>query len=726
MGSPTAPQRQFPSGAAYAEALQHTQLCFQHAELRGAQPELTKLGLPRAISGAFASVFSLTSPTSGHRYAVKCFTRYVPDQERRYQAISARLARLDQAELSQPWNLGFDYLPDAITVGQERYPVLKMEWIEAVTLSSWLDANHADRFAVDRMADRFVALTSDLSRHEIAHGDLQHGNLLVANDDTLRLVDYDGMYVPALSGLGGTERGHRNYQSPLRGNDDFGVTLDRFSAWVIFMSLKSIATDPALWNRLHEPSGEFLLLTEDDFKSPGGSTGLQTLLAHPDRAVSGLADQVRSLAFQPLDLLPPLSDAIPKQRIAAATTSTPASPAASVPGGAGGLPGWMNGHVTPQAVPPQAAPPGAAPDCFRTRTVLDVVTAVLVPLLLAMSGLLLFVGGPLPLAGIGAPVVIAAAITMIAWGRRVERAQSQAVLTGLTAQLAQLDDPVKAAEKLRKQKAKFDAQEAKRTAAHPKEQEKLRARYHAELKEAEQHKIRKQRDIAKKIDGLSEELSKAIAKALAAKQTAYVRDQLDRRLIAQSPPHGIGKTLAARLADVGIRTAADFMGYRAVQSSSYNSVGAELKLRSGRFVNVPGIGEAKAIALDVWRKDLYNSAVARQPSALTPTERLPIEQDNARRRAQLTCQRQTLESATEALRESARKQWEDGQKRLARENRLAGEDVARQRQEFSRRTVALQQNSALHGALSDSVDTARLRRRGLSYAHYVWFLYIGR
>ncbi|WP_244809081.1 hypothetical protein [Streptomyces sp. So13.3] len=725
MGSPTAPQRQFPSGAAYAEALQHTQLCFQHPELRGARPELTKLGLPRAISGAFASVFSLTSPTSGHRYAVKCFTRYVPDQERRYQAISARLARLDGAELSQPWKLGFEYLPDAITVGQERYPVLKMEWIEAVTLSSWLDANHADRYAVDRLADRFAALTCDLSRNEIAHGDLQHGNLLVAHDDTLRLVDYDGMYVPALSGLGGTERGHRNYQSPLRGNDDFGVTLDRFSAWVIFMSLKSIATDPALWNRLHEPSGEFLLLTEDDFKSPGGSTGLQTLLAHPDRAVSSLAEQVRSLAFQPLDLLPPLSDAIPKQRTAA-TTSTPASPAATVPGGAGGLPGWMNGYVTPQAGLPQAAPPGAAPNCFRTRTVLDVVTAVLVPLLLAVTGLLLVAGSPMPLTGIGAPVVVAAAITMIAWSRRVERAQSQAVLAGLTTQLTQLDDPVKAAEKLRKQKAKFDAQEAKRTDAHPKELEKLRARYHAELKEAEQRKVRKQRDIAKKIDGLSEELRNALAKALAAKQTAYVRDQLDRRLIAQSPPHGIGKTLAARLADAGIRTAADFTGYRAVQNSSYASVGAELRLRSGRFVNIPGIGEAKAIALDIWRKDLYNSAVARQPSALTLPERLPIEHDNARYRAQLTGQRQTLESAAEALRESARKQLEEGQKRLARENTLAGEDAARQRREFSRRTVTLQQNSALHGALSASADAARLRRRGLSYARYVWFLYAGR
>ena len=45
-------------------------------------------------------------------------------------------------------------------------------------------------------------MTADLERHGIAHGDLQHGNLLVAADGTFRLVDYDGMYVPALRGEG--------------------------------------------------------------------------------------------------------------------------------------------------------------------------------------------------------------------------------------------------------------------------------------------------------------------------------------------------------------------------------------------------------------------------------------------------------------------------------------------------------------------------------------------
>ncbi|MFF7778924.1 hypothetical protein ACFZCG_31440 [Streptomyces tanashiensis] len=677
-------------------------------------------------------MFSLTSAASGQRYAVKCFTRHVPDQEVRYQAISTRLAQLDPAELSQPWKLGFEYLPDAISVGQDRYPVLKMEWIDAVTLSSWLDDNHMDRFAVARLADRFEALTRDLSAHEIAHGDLQHGNLLVASDDTFRLVDYDGMYVPGLAGLGGTERGHRNYQSPMRGNDDFGATLDRFSTWVIFLSLKAVAADPALWNRLHEPKGESLLLTEDDFKSPASSTGLRTLLAHQDRTVSGLADQVRSLAFQPLVLLPPLTPAVlPKQRVST-TSTTPTSPTPTAVPGASGLPGWMAGHVSPQVTPLPVAPT-TSPDGFRTRTLLDVVTAVLWPLALAAAVLLVVFGLPMPLiegvapiALAAAPIVLAAVATVFARSRRPERAQSREALATLTNELNRLENPVKAAEKLRKDQAKFDAAQADRNAAYPRAQDKLTAQYHGELKEAEKRKIRKQRDIDKKIDGLAEELRTALTKALADKRSAFVRDQLGRRLIAKSPPHGIGPKLVARLASMGVTTAADFTGYRPVQNSAYNNTGAVIVLSGGRFINVPGIGEAKARALDDWRKHVLASAVARQPAALDAGERRSIEQGNARRREQLTVQRKAVESEADAMREQARKRLEDNQARLALENTAAGDRARQQRQEFSRRTVALQQNSDLHGTLSAAVGDAKLRQRGLSYRRYLHFLCTGR
>ncbi|MFI6942475.1 hypothetical protein ACIBI4_24650 [Streptomyces sp. NPDC050418] len=726
MGPATGSQRQFPSGAKYAEALQHTQLCFDHPELKGAQPELTGLGLPRPISGNFASVFSLTSPSSGRRYAVKCFTRHVPDQERRYEAISSRLALLDPAELSQPWNLGFEYLPDAISVEGECYPVLKMEWAEAVTLSSWLDGNHADRLAVDRLADRFEELTRDLEAHQIAHGDLQHGNLLVASDDTLRLVDYDGMYVPALAGMGGTERGHRNYQSPLRGNDDFGVDLDRFSAWVIFLSLKAIAAEPALWSRLHEPSGEFLLLTEDDFTSPAGSARLQTLLAHPDRMVSGLADQVRTLACQPLDKLPPLTLTVPRQRPAATViTDTTAHSGAAAPG-TGGLPGWMAGHVASATSPTRPAPSVASPDRFQVRTPLDVAVAIIWPVILAVTVVALVMGLSTVRFSPAVPLLAAAALSVFGRARRTERAEARAVLSGLTAELDQLDDPVKAEGKLQKVRAKFDAAEAKRTADHPRAQSKLTASHQVELQQIEKRRIRKRQELDKKIAELSSERGKALRKALAAQQSAYVRDRLGRRSIAQNPPHGIGPKLTARLAAAGVRTAADFTGYRSVPNAHYNSVGAELVLNNGRRIAVQGIGEAKAIALDAWRRQLVAAAEADQPTQLTAQERQSIDRDIEVRRTRLTAEIRSVDAAAEGSRAKAQKELEDGQARLTRENTLAGDRARRQRQEFSRRAVMLQQDSVRHAALSSAVETAEAHRRRLSLVRYLRFIYTGR
>jgi hypothetical protein len=386
----------------------------------------------------------------------------------------------------------------------------------------------------------------------------------------------------------------------------------------------------------------------------------------------------------------------------------------------------MTGHVTTQTAPTQTVPAVTSPDGFHTRTLLDMTTAVLWPLMLAATLLMVVAGFSAAPIGPGVPVVVAVALTAFARSRRAERAQSRAALAQLRGGLAQLGDPVKEAEKLRKDRDRFEAAERERSSAYPRAQDKLTAQYHAELRDAEKRKVRKQRDIDKKINGLSEELRKALAKALTDKQSAYVRDQLGRRLIAQSPPHGIGRTLAARLAAAGIRTAADFKGYRSVQNTHYNSTGAVLVLSSGRVVDVQGIGEAKAIALDVWRRDLVASAEARQPTDLSASERQSIEQGVARRRDQLIAGRVAVESEIDALRVKALRQMEDGQQRLTRENTLAGDRSRQQRQEFSRRTVALQQDGALHGTLSDSIDAAKLRQRGLSYTSYVRFLYTGR
>ncbi|MFE9630265.1 hypothetical protein [Streptomyces sp. NPDC006463] len=726
MGARTGPHRQFPSGAAYAEALQHTELCFRHPELKGARPELTKLGLPRAISGAFASVFSLTSAASGQRYAVKCFTRHIPDQELRYREISSELAGLDPAELSQLWKLGFEYLPDAIRVGGGLFPVLKMDWIEAVTLSAWLDTHHGDSAAVDRLAGRFAELTSDLATHGIAHGDLQHGNLLVAGDGTFRLVDYDGMYVPALAGHGGTERGHRNYQSPARGNDDFGADLDRFSSWVIFLALKAVAADPGLWARLHEPSGEFLLLTEEDFKSPSTSGNLLTLLAHPDRTVRGLADHVRSLAYQPLSALPPLAPAVPARATAAqaarATVAVPPQRSA----GTGPLPGWMADHLL--APPPTAAEAGATalPDGFLRRRLLDVVSAALLPLSLAASVLMVLADLLVPMGVQAAPLAFAALVSAFTRRRRTETKVTQAVLAGLNSRMRQLDSPEKSADKLRKERAKFDSAEANRQVRLPQDQQALTARYHKELKSAEETKLRTQRDIDRRIAAVDGDLRKALARALTTRQADFVRDRLSHRTIAHARVRGIGEALTRQLATAGIRTAADFTGYRTFQNTRYNTVGAALVLANGDVVKIPGIGEAKARALVAWRQTEAAAATGSRPVRLTAAERTSIEQDFERRRTLLGGRRKAAEGVADTERAQAKRRLEDGRTRLAQEAAAADARARRQRQEFGRRTVQLRQDTARYEALRGSLAEAQRHSRELSYARYLRFLYLGR
>ena len=115
------------------------------------------------------------------------------------------------------------------------------------------------------------SMLADLERLGWSHGDLQHGNILVARDDTIRLLDYDGMFVPALAGKGKTEDGHRHYQHPERRNQKFGPSLDRFSGWAIALGVAAIAHEPALLQ--HNPDPMESRITRHMYESKEGAAG---------------------------------------------------------------------------------------------------------------------------------------------------------------------------------------------------------------------------------------------------------------------------------------------------------------------------------------------------------------------------------------------------------------------------------------------------------------------
>ncbi len=306
----------WPTAQDYSEAVQNPRLNFQDAELKTGQVELTPLGLPRPRSGNFATVYRMQC--GQHHWAVRCFLRNVTDQQQRYAAISEylRLKRLGRIQL--PYMVDFKFLEDGIKVSGQWYPILKMEWVEGELLDKFIEKHLPNSTTLRHLAERWVTMTQTLESVGIAHGDLQHGNILIVQGE-LKLIDYDGMFVPTLFGFSSNEVGHSNYQSPSRTGDDFRADIDRFSAWVIYIALISLSIDPSLWQRVGA-GDEFILLRKEDFVKPDTSATLALLAQHNDALIHSLITEFKQLLRNPAQI-PPLEP----QKVIVSTTRRPVS-----------------------------------------------------------------------------------------------------------------------------------------------------------------------------------------------------------------------------------------------------------------------------------------------------------------------------------------------------------------------------------------------------------------
>ncbi|WP_238010309.1 hypothetical protein KZZ52_52945 [Dactylosporangium sp. AC04546] len=260
----------------YKMALQAPTVSFLDEELRRCDPRRDPLGMPASVAGGFAVTFDVA--VERHRYAVRCFYRQGNHLQQRYAAVAkfVRDSRL-------PFLVEVDYLDAGIRVGTDVYPVVRMPWVDGARLDDWIDDHLDDPHALNRVRRNIADAVAGLRGHDAAHGDLQHGNILVRPDGAVRLVDYDGMYLPALRGYGAAEQGHRNYQHPER-RTQFDATLDLFAAHVIDLSLAGLIHEPGLWRELNKNNGEGLLFSAGDFADPGSSPAFARLAAIPPLA----------------------------------------------------------------------------------------------------------------------------------------------------------------------------------------------------------------------------------------------------------------------------------------------------------------------------------------------------------------------------------------------------------------------------------------------------------
>ena len=242
-------------------------------------PVLDKYGEPYRSSGAFAVVFKMKDEQTGKCYALKCFTEEQEGRAEAYRKIAEELEFVDS-----PYITSVKYLEKELFVDSncedEEFPVLLMDWIEGETMETYVAANYTDNHAMAMLCYRFCKMATWLRSQSFAHGDIKPDNIMVRPDGTLTLVDYDGMFVPAMKGQKSPTIGTKDFSHPLRTVDDFDETIDDFALASIALSLKAISLNPSLLQ--HYGASDRLLFSAADYLNLSKSktfAALQGLLA---------------------------------------------------------------------------------------------------------------------------------------------------------------------------------------------------------------------------------------------------------------------------------------------------------------------------------------------------------------------------------------------------------------------------------------------------------------
>ena len=242
-------------------------------------PVLDKYGEPYRSSGAFAVVFKMKDEQTGKCYALKCFTEEQEGRAEAYRQIAEELEFVDS-----PYITSVKYLEKELFVDSncedEEFPVLLMDWIEGETMETYVAANYTDTHAMSMLCYRFCKMAAWLRSQSFAHGDIKPDNIMVRPDGSLTLVDYDGMFVPAMKGQKSPTVGTKDFSHPLRTIDDFDETIDDFALASIALSLKAISLNPSLL-QTYGASDRLLFSAADylDLSKSNTFTALQGLLA---------------------------------------------------------------------------------------------------------------------------------------------------------------------------------------------------------------------------------------------------------------------------------------------------------------------------------------------------------------------------------------------------------------------------------------------------------------
>ena len=263
---------QYPLMSEYVSAIQDASDNLD--ELAHLVPVLDNHGEPYRSSGAFAVVFKMKDEQTGKCYALKCFTEEQEGRAEAYRQIADELEFVDSTYITSVKYLEKEIFVDS-SCEEAEFPVLLMDWIDGETMETYIAENNQDNYAMAMLCYRFCKMAAWLRSQPFAHGDIKPDNIMVRPDGNLSLVDYDGMFVPAMKGQKSPTIGTKDFSHPLRIVDDFNETIDDFALASIALSLKAISMNSTLLDTYG--ASDRLLFSESDYRTPSSSKAISAL-----------------------------------------------------------------------------------------------------------------------------------------------------------------------------------------------------------------------------------------------------------------------------------------------------------------------------------------------------------------------------------------------------------------------------------------------------------------
>lgn len=287
----------YPTISEYIESIKYAEDNF--ATLTDLRPVLNTDGYPIMSSGNFAVVFKMRSNKNDKIYAIKCFTREQEGRDEAYEKISDELSKIDT-----PFFLKTQFLKNELFVNSNSsnvsdFPVVVMEWVDGKPLDRYIHDLVTANKSLELLICRFIRLTKWLVPSKFAHGDIKPDNIIVKDDGEIVVVDYDGMYVPAMKGQCAREYGSSDFRHPERKTQGFNARIDDFSFASILLSLVAIEYDNELYEKYH--AKDRLLLSESDYQNLHNS-GFLKEISLSDNADLNIALSFFLLAYSQVDL----------------------------------------------------------------------------------------------------------------------------------------------------------------------------------------------------------------------------------------------------------------------------------------------------------------------------------------------------------------------------------------------------------------------------------------